>query len=71
MYLQYDQRRATEFHYDMSLLLQDLRFSSLGVSEVHHLVQKFVYYHEIISDTLFLEFLEVLRKHFHNLVQEE
>lgn len=53
-----------------NLLLQDLALCSLGVSEVHHFIQQFVYNNEVVPDTLLLQFLEVLREDLHNLVEE-
>ena len=44
-------------------LLEDLGLCDLRVSKVHHLVQKLVDDDEIVSDTLFLNLLEVLLKH--------
>lgn len=54
-----------------SRLLKDLGLGRLGISEIHHLIQQLVNDDEVIPDTLLLQLLEVLCKHFDNPVQEQ
>lgn len=55
----------------LNSLLQDLAFCGLWITEVHHLIQQLIDDDEVVSDTLFLQLLEVLCKHLDDLVKEE
>lgn len=52
-------------------LLQDLALCCLWVAKVHHLVQQLVNDDEVVANTLFLQYLEIFCKDFHDLVEEE
>lgn len=52
------------------LLLQYLALRGLGVSEVHHLVEQFVYNDKVIPDALLLQHLEILGEHLDDFMQE-
>jgi hypothetical protein len=52
-------------------LLQDLSLRCLWVAKVHHLVQQFIYYNEVVSYTLLFEFFEILSEDLNDLVEEE
>ena len=45
------------------LLLQNLAISSLWVAKVHEFIQQLIDDDKVVSDTLFLQLLEVLREH--------
>jgi hypothetical protein len=43
----------------------------LGVAEIHHFVEEFVYDDEVVADGFFFEFFEVLGEDFDDFVEEE
>lgn len=51
-------------------ILQNLELAGLRVAIVHHFIQELVDHHEVISDRLLLELLEVLDKDIDQLVQK-
>ena len=51
--------------------MQNLALRCLGVSEVHHFVHELVDDDEVVSNRLFLQFLEVLDQDLNETVQEE
>lgn len=44
------------------VLLQDLAFGRLRVSEIHHFIQELVDDHKVVSDRFFFEFFKVFRE---------
>ena len=48
---------------NLNLLLEDLCLCALWISKVHQLIQKFINENEIVSDTFFFQFSEVICKH--------
>lgn len=51
-------------------LLENLALRGLRVSEVHHLVHKFVNDDKVVADRFLLELLEVLDEHLDEAVEE-
>jgi hypothetical protein len=51
--------------------LQDLRFGSLWIAKIHHLVQQFVYDDEIVSYTFLLKLFEIFSEDLDNFVEEK
>ena len=45
------------------LLLQDLALSRLRITKVHDLIKKLIDEHEIVPNTLLLQFLKILTKY--------
>jgi hypothetical protein len=56
---------------DLDVLLQYLGFGSLGISEIHHLIEQLIDDDKVVSYTLFLKLFEVLCKHLDDLVEEK
>mmetsp|Transcript_29191 Transcript_29191/g.40685 ORF Transcript_29191/g.40685 Transcript_29191/m.40685 type:complete len:225 (+) Transcript_29191:919-1593(+) len=50
--------------------LQSFRVGSLGIPEIHHLVQKLVDYHKIIFNAFLFELIEVVFHHRYHQVEE-
>jgi len=53
------------------VLLQYLRLGSLGISEIHHLIEQLIDDDKVVSYTLFFELFEVLCKHLDDLVEKK
>mmetsp|Transcript_27984 Transcript_27984/g.46928 ORF Transcript_27984/g.46928 Transcript_27984/m.46928 type:complete len:204 (+) Transcript_27984:834-1445(+) len=70
-----DGRRGTDLDIELvtllcDVLLEDLGLGDLGVSKVHHLVQKLVDDDKVVPDALLLNLLKILLEHVDGLVQE-
>ena len=53
------------------VFLEDLALGGLGVPEIHHLVHELVDDNEVVPDTFFLEFLEVLDEDLDEAMEED
>lgn len=53
------------------VFLEDLGFGGLRVAEIHHFVQKFVDYDEVVADGFFFEGFEVFGEDGDEAVEEE
>jgi hypothetical protein len=74
MYLQMERTVSRELKASFisdTALLQDLRFGSLWVAKIHHLVQQFVYDDEIVSYTFLLKLFEIFSEDLDNFVEEK
>jgi hypothetical protein len=53
------------------LLLQDLAFSGLGITKIHHFVHEFIDNDKVVAYALLLELLEVLDKNLGKAMEEQ